>query len=279
MSEKDTTSSRAELDAHIFRKRLTLQLRLHEILRLLDDVPSTQCLDVGAQNGTLLRHLRRGGGVWHSVAFSEDAEQTLVASVGENVHRAEPDALPFEDKTFDAIVLFDCLHQVEHDEAFITECHRVLKADGRLIVNVPNAKSWSLLAPVQAVLQQTPEDLGYTRRGYTESELFRVLKHGFDVYQVRSFSRFFVELTDAVVQWYCRRLARDGRDTAAALKRVYSVSGPFYWLADQLDLLLLLTRGYSLIAIAKRRTWRPRKAPVLVDGRSISEAVLSRPAD
>jgi hypothetical protein len=34
-----------------------------------------------------------------------------------------------------------------------------------------------------------------------------------------------------------------------------------------------------MIAMAKRRAWHPRKTPVLVDGRSISEAVLSKAAD
>jgi hypothetical protein len=51
---------------------------------------------------------------------------------------------------------------------------------------------------------------------------------------------------------------------------------PFSWLAYQLDALLLLTKGYYLLACAKRHAWRPRKAPVLNDGRRIGDAVLSK---
>ena len=62
----------------------------------------------------------------------------------------------------------------------------------------------------------------------------------------------------------------------AAVMRMYSVAGIFYVLAAQLDMLLFFTRGHYLIAHAKRRAWRPRKTPVQSDGRTITEAVLSR---
>jgi hypothetical protein len=56
--------------------------------------------------------------------------------------------------------------------------------------------------------------------------------------------------------------------------RVYSALYPLFWVAAQLDYALFFTRGYYLIARARWRPWRPRRVPVLADGRSIAEAAL-----
>jgi hypothetical protein len=49
-----------------------------------------------------------------------------------------------------------------------------------------------------------------------------------------------------------------------------------YWVALQLDYLGLLARGHVLLAHCRRRQWKLRTAPILSDGRTIHEAVLSR---
>jgi SAM-dependent methyltransferase len=188
-------------------------------------------------------------------------------------------ALPFKEKTFDAVVILGSLEDIHTDEAFIEECHRVLKTDGRLVINVPHIKDWSLINILRTVLGLTPEKRGMVRPGYTETDLFRLLKNGFDVHHMRSYSRFFLELADTVSLFLVGRPGKGGEGEDKKRLRVYSMFSPLYWLAFQLDILLFFTRGHHLIALAKRRSWRPRNAPVLVDGRSISEAVLTKPAD
>jgi hypothetical protein len=117
------------------------------------------------------------------------------------------------------------------------------------------------------------------RPGYSESDLFRILKNGFDVHHMRSYSRFFLEFTDTIAQFLVRRARQSAEGTEKERLATYSTFHVLYGLAFQLDMLLFFTRGHHLIALAKRRAWRPRNAPVLVDGRSISEAVLSKPRD
>ena len=51
------------------------------------------------------------------------------------------------------------------------------------------------------MLGLTFEKQGRVRPGYTESALFNILKDGFDVHHVRSYSRFFVEFVDAWVRY------------------------------------------------------------------------------
>ena len=122
-----------------------------------------------------------------------------------------------------------------------------------------------------------PEARGWVRPGYTESQLFGILKHGFDVHQMRSYGKVLVETTDTISRALSARAASK-ENSEASLRRIAAVSGVILRIAYQMDMLLFLGRGFKLIVTAKRRTWRPRNAPILVDGRSISEAVLSRPS-
>jgi SAM-dependent methyltransferase len=261
----------------LFRKCLPYHLRLQESLRFLEGgTEGRVCLDVGAGNAVVSYHLRKLGGEWHTVPGPDQSKAAVKTVVGKNVKEAAGGALPFGDKTFDVVVVFDALQRVASPEEFIAECHRVMKPDGRLIIHSEHAKAWSLVRPIRSLLRVTYERRGLSRSGYTESDLFALLKHGFDVHQVRSYSRFWVEVVDAASQAMLARRDPTSPEYADSVRGVYSIVGPLYRLAYQLDLLLFFTRGHSLVAIAKRRAWRPRNAPVLVDGRSISEVVLSR---
>jgi len=278
---KDTSDSlppAAERDFRVFRKSVPLQLKLREVSQALGETDGLVCLDMGAQNSMLSYRLRKRGGDWHTVLGDASRAESYEAVLGENVHLLDGEALPFEDKMFSVAVVTDFLERVKSVDAFIEECHRVLMPDGRLIVNVRRPKPFSVIGPLRRMLGVGYETAEHARPGYSESELFNILKHGFNVHNMRSYSRFFVEFTDILVRFLARRIEEKDRAGEAGLKRLYAVAGPLYELARQLDMLFFLTRGHNLIATAVRRTWRPRNAPVLTDGRTITEAVLSKAA-
>lgn len=262
--------------AHIFRKSVPLKLRLQEILRALGPAEGLTCLEVGTENGALSQQLRRHGGSWQTVVWSQEEAEAVGRALGEKAHVFSEGGLPFKKKLFDVVVVSDFLERFRDDVAFIEECHKVLKPDGRLIVSATRIGAWRPVEVLRSALGQTYHKRGFVRPGYTESELFRVLKSGFDVHVVRAYSRFFVELTDAIVARMDERVRAAAVPGDRGLARLYTLAGVFYRLAYQLDALVLFSRGYHFIATAKRRAWRPRNAPVLVDGRSITEAVLSR---
>lgn len=277
MSENALPSSAIE---HLrrFRRSLPRRIRLQEIARCLGSAEGLSCLDIGSTDGALCHHLRRLGGRWDTVVADEKTSALIREVVPDNVYVFEGQSLPFKKKSFDAVVIVDSLERIVNDEAFIEECHKLLKPDGKLVVCAARLKGWSLTGLMRRLLGQSYEKKNLARPGYTETDLFNVLKDGFDVHHVRTFSRFFLEMTEILVDAIRQRLLRRGAD-AQKLSRLHIFAGIFYWLADQLDLLLFFTRGHYMIALARRRAWRPRKAPILVDGRSISEAVLSKALD
>jgi SAM-dependent methyltransferase len=214
------------------------------------------------------------------VAADEASAEALKAVLGEGVPVMTETVLPFKKKLFDVILVNGYLERLSSDEAFIEECHRCLKPDGRFIVHAVRVGGWSPVLALRRILGPARERATFVRTGYSETDIFNVLKHGFDVVQVRSYSRFFSELTDAIVLKLDERIrAGEKAGQAKRLRRLYALGCFCYWLSDQLDMLLVLSRGYKLVAIGKRRAWRPRNTPLLVDGRSISEAVLSKAGD
>jgi len=271
----------------LFKKSILKQAKLRQIVSLLGSVSGQTCLDVGGDNGVISWNLRNLGGTWTSVDMSEKAVGSIRRLVGERVELITGSKLPFADGAFDVVVIIDMLEHLKEDGQFVAECHRVLKPSGRLIFNVPHIKSLALLPPVRRMLGLTEARHGHVRPGYTEAQMFDLLKDGFDVPEARTYSRFFVEALYTLIQLAATHVNKDAPAGAKGVLideqdfrkmnkmfRFYSMLYPFFWLAAQFDKLLFFTKGYCLIGRARRHQWRLRRTPVLADGRSIAEAAL-----
>lgn len=257
----------------IFRKDLFLRMKLQETGRFLSKCEGKVCLDAGFDNGIASTLLRKHGGAWQTVVRKPETRNAVAAVLGESAVVAFDGArLPFEDKSFDIVVVSDFLEYLSSEHELIAECHRILKPTGRLVLNVPHIRRWSIVNAVERILGPTPEKKARARKGYTEADLFQLLKHGFDVHTVRSYSHTFVQAVRHIIEL---KGAKTGGQEAA-LQKLYSSFYLLYWLAFQFDALFVFTKGHYLVADAMRHPWRPRETPILNDGRSISEVVLSK---
>jgi SAM-dependent methyltransferase len=225
-------------------------------------------------NGIMSYHLRELGGEWHTCVTDSNTADSVKLLLNENVYLLNNIHLPFKKKKFDYIVAVES-ERLKVDQALIEECHKFLKSEGQLIINVSRNKPWSFVKPFRKMLGLIDKE-NPLNRGFTESDLFSLLKHGFNVHNIRSYSRFFVEFTDAIVASIEKSILQRSSGREKRLMRLYACASFFYSLSYQLDWLLFLTKGHYLIALAQRRSWRSRNAPVLIDGRSISEAVLNK---
>ncbi len=233
--------------------------RRARIEAMLGPTEGLPCLEIGGADGGLGWFLRRRGGNWSSAELDPDAAHALEALIGAPVAAVGEDGrLPFEDETFDLVLVVDRLERAADDAALIRECHRVLKPAGRLVLHVMRARYAARTPPGGGT--------GGRRAGYSEADLFEVLKDGFDVQEVAGYGRPFAEGADRL-GW---RIVEQARDAARAAR----LAAPAVWLISRLDVLLPFARGRRIILRAKRRLWIPRRRPVLRDGRSIAEATL-----
>lgn len=256
-----------------FRRSLPLKLELDFVARILAeltfDAPSS--LDVGFANPVSSRLMRRIEGDWSTLALTEEDRAASAELLEEAVALpAEDGTWPFEDKQFDVVVVaHSVLIRAADDLALIQECHRVLKTTGHLVIFTEHAKPFGFARILRIIMRARPNDLGWSRPGYSERELFELMKIGFDVLSMRSFSRLCVE---SIRVWQ-EGATQKGRRRQDQIGRT---ADWLYRLAFQLDLFLCLTRGHVLVVHGRRRQWRARQAPILNDGRNISEAVLHR---
>ncbi|MDD4736810.1 MAG: methyltransferase domain-containing protein [Kiritimatiellae bacterium] len=268
----------------IFTKSFPEQLRFRQMERLFGNTTGDMRCIVAGGTPAMHQAVQRFRGQWTSAAFSQEEAKTLSSMTENRVLLFENGKFPAEQEEVDRIILVDVLERIDDDAALIAECHRILKNSGILLLVTLHRKKYGLLRPFRRLLDVHPIHASTRRDGYTGAELFDLLKDGFDVQETHTFSHFFTELGTLLTVFlggFVIRREKNASDTPAAqadyFKAVYrflSILRPFLWILSRFDLFLFLTRGYLLIACAKKRMWRPRKTPVLRDGRSIAEATL-----
>ena len=144
------------------------------LLDALPDTPGCRLLDAGCGTGGFLVALGRArpdvdrvGLEWAAAAAARAAAKSAVP-----IARGSINAAPFATDSFDVVVAADVLcHAAVQPDAALAEVRRVLRPDGRLIVNMP-AYSWLLSAHdrhVQNARRQSAAELGamLSRAGFT----------------------------------------------------------------------------------------------------------------
>ena len=246
----------------LFRRSVLKQRKLAEITSSLGPTDGRRCLDLGSDNGVVSLLLRERGGVWASGDLTESAVTSIRSLVETDTHLVRGDRLPFPDATFDRVAVVDMLEHVPDDEIFAAELARVTKPGGRLVVNTPHLKE-TTLRRLRHALGQTDEKHGHLRPGYTPARLKELLGSDFVVGPSRTYSRFFSELVDTLVNVALERLGKrssakgivvTGSDLSRHRKtfRLWSILYPFVWAVTRLDTIVPAS-GYMLIAAAERR--------------------------
>lgn len=109
---------------------------------LADAPPDARLLDVGCGGGLFLGMMRARG--YRVVGLDFSAKAAAVAWQHQKVSAvcATLDRAPLPPGTFAAITMFHVLEHLPDPRAFLIACHHLLGANGRLVVQVPNAASW-----------------------------------------------------------------------------------------------------------------------------------------
>jgi SAM-dependent methyltransferase len=114
------------------------ELNLPSLLRLLPP-PAGRALDLGCGEGRLSRVLHASGYAVTGV----DASPTMVGLAAAHddrqpVVQADAAALPFRDGTFDLVVAYMSLHDIDAMPAAVAEAGRVLRGAGRFCAAIPH---------------------------------------------------------------------------------------------------------------------------------------------
>lgn len=81
------------------------------------------------------------------VDISHEACDHARARYGIETRVGSADAIPLQDGEIDVVVSFETIEHLNDVKAFIRECHRVLKPNGRLVISTPNLPVYHQRAP------------------------------------------------------------------------------------------------------------------------------------
>jgi ubiquinone/menaquinone biosynthesis C-methylase UbiE len=97
-------------------------------------------LDVGCGSGYILERLSADHkyGIDLSLNNITKAKKNLAGKKNIFLERADAQNLPFNDSFFDCVVSSEVIEHVPNPEKVLAEIFRVLKADGRMVITVPN---------------------------------------------------------------------------------------------------------------------------------------------
>jgi SAM-dependent methyltransferase len=257
-------SPEADWAVALFDRSVLKQAKFRQIESLLDDPAGKTNLDIGADNGVISYLLRRRGGRWHSADLDEHTVASIRQLVGENVHRLDGARTPFPDQMFDQVVVVDYLEHVQDDGGFARELARVLRPEGRVIINVPHLRPGSLLNRLRHAIGLTDEWHGHLRPGYDIAGLRALLGPMFEIERCTTYSRIFSELIDTGLNGlYVRMQKKQGSQKGTVVTQsdvqkhkkqfvLLSALYPLLWAVAKLDALLWFQPGYKLIVRARR---------------------------
>jgi len=284
MESSFNPDSAAAWQLRIFRHSYPGQVQLRNLRRFLSPVEGKTCLDVGGEPGAIPLHLRRLGGAWVSVTKGDAEATSLQTMLGEDqVFIIQGSELPFEDSSFDTIVIIRYLERIREDALFLRECHRCLKSKGELVILVPQVKSYSLAGNLRSLLKISDAKMGRVRPGYSLRDLYEITKDGFDIVESHSFGGGLVEFLQTFVLSAQGGPAKlDGGELPdhghlrqyAAILRLQQILKPFFFVAAGLDRLFRFSCNHHRVILARPRPWQQRKSVKLRDGRSIAEAAI-----
>ena len=161
-------AARHRLSSLFLRSMSGMQQRAESMY--LDDVKPGRLLDVGCGDGRFLERMAAAGWLVEGVEVDRHAVDTA-RSRGLAVHNGTLQSVGYGDGVFDAVTVDHVIEHVADPGGFLTECRRVLRPGGRLVVVTPNMSAlgrrvfgcaWRDLDPPRHLFVASRHALGLT---------------------------------------------------------------------------------------------------------------------
>lgn len=137
------------------------------------DAPPGKLLEVGSGSGRFLDRMRRAGWQVQGTDFDPAVARRVRQKYGLKIDVGDLSGLRYPAGTYDVVALSQVIEHVHDPLALLGECHRVLRAGGRVVLSTPNAaglahrryrRCWRGLEPPRHLHIFTPSALAECAR-------------------------------------------------------------------------------------------------------------------
>ncbi len=167
-------------------RRLVLRDHVHFVTEALRAIPAGLLLDIGCGGGLFLGMMRQAGFLGFGLDFSREAAAVAWRQQGVAVICGSLEQNPVAPSSCAAVTMFHVLEHLPDPAAYLSAAHRILRPDGRLIVQVPNASCWQF-----RLLGERWNGIDIPRHlvDFRERDLARLLeRYGFTIVRRKHFS-------------------------------------------------------------------------------------------
>ncbi len=188
----------------MFELSLKKRQKVGMLLELLGSLDRQRCLLIthGDNPGSLNYHLRAAGGKWTWAELDAAGIHQMEELLGDPVHSARIDDLPFPAGGFDRVVAVDVHEHVDDLLVLNRELARVTAPGGMMLVTTPGGNRRLPVAVLKRWVGMDETAYGHTVQGYTAEELEDMLRGvGLDPQARGAYSRFFTELVELAINF------------------------------------------------------------------------------
>lgn len=244
---------------------LRKKLKLPILMKALEIQKDDTLLDVGCGAGVFSYEMALYGGKIVGLDYSEANVKAvkgmyklnnLSFEVGDAV------SMPFENEMFDSILATEIIEHIQDDNKFVSECFRVLKKGGKVVITAPCTNpslSVDWMRKLFAGIDIT-KDFGHKRGGYTQEELFNILKkNNFMLEKIIYYDIFFGEIA-WIITCMPRALTNrnwksgEGQDELGGsfMFNFYKIIFPLIYGLAKLDFFLKGLKGHHIMVVGKK---------------------------
>lgn len=187
---------------------------------ILDRKSGIRLLDVGCSDGLTVEFYNSIGISAEGVDPSREAVE-IGNSRGLTLHAGYLEDVAFPDNSFDVLTMYEVIEHLPDPVAMLTECRRILKPGGVLVVGTGNADSWT-----RRFKKEKWDFFGlYSRGGHVSFFNPRSLsvlgeKTGFRMRDVRTYTVKLYEKSEVI--WPIYRLAKFASESISFLARIFN---------------------------------------------------------
>lgn len=196
----------------MFNVSLKKRQKLKLLLDMLGPLGTRRCLLIthGDNPGSLNYRLRAAGGEWSWAELEHDGIPQMEQLLGETVHPSQPEHLPFEDDTFDCVVVVDAHEHLPDVGPLNREVARIVAPGGVALVTTPNGDRRLPVAVLKRWVGMSNRTYGHVVQGYTADELEAMLSDaGLRPVARGAYSKFFTEFVELAINFtYVKVLGR-----------------------------------------------------------------------
>lgn len=140
-------------------EKIGTKMSENRVVKNFHDIEGKKILDIGCgYNALLSARLAKKGAYITSLDIKLNAKLNELRNIHPLEGTFEEHHLNFFDNYFDAVLLISVLEHLDNPVKVLRECHRILKPDGKLLINVPTWRGKKFLEMQSFVLDLAPMD-------------------------------------------------------------------------------------------------------------------------